>query len=245
MHRPETVHKAFELAASGMSPTQIARVIDVPRATVRDWVNGRARRVSHGASCARCGAVHSLSDLDGSYVYLLGLYLGDGCLSEHAREVYRLRITLDTAYPGIIDEASRAIHEVRGRPAHLVRCDTACIQVSSYWKAWPCLFPQHGAGKKHERKIALEAWQLGLADRWPELLLRGLIHSDGCRFQSTGRGWSWPRYSFYNRSEDIRDLFSRACDRLGLRWTTSGKYTLYVSRKADVAALDHFIGPKR
>ena len=27
------------------------------------------------------------------------------------------------------------------------------------WKHWPCLFPQHGPGRKHERKIRLEAWQ--------------------------------------------------------------------------------------
>jgi hypothetical protein len=31
---------------------------------------------------------------------------------------------------------------------------------------------------------------------------------------------------------------------LGLRWTES-KNTIYVSRKADVARMDEFIGPKR
>jgi len=158
--------------------------------------------------------------------------------------VYRLRITLDTAYPGIIDEAVCAIRDVRGRDAHIVKCETACVQVCSYWKAWPCLFPQHGAGKKHERQLYLESWQAALVDRWPGQLLRGLIHSDGCRFQSTGRKWSWPRYSFYNRSDDIRAIFCRACQRLGIHWTTSGLYTVYVSRKADVATLDAFIGPK-
>ncbi|PZS14554.1 MAG: hypothetical protein DLM64_01470, partial [Solirubrobacterales bacterium] len=36
---------------------------------------------------------------------------------------------------------------------------------------------------------------LKLVERWPEQLVRGLIESDGCRFQNTGRGnWSWPRY---------------------------------------------------
>ena len=37
-----------------------------------------------------------------SYVYLLGLYLGDGYISEHRRSVYRLRIVLDVKYPEII-----------------------------------------------------------------------------------------------------------------------------------------------
>jgi hypothetical protein len=32
---------------------------------------------------------------------------------------------------------------------------------------------------------------------------------------------------------------------MGVHWTASGRYTTYVSRKADVALLDRFIGPKR
>lgn len=33
------------------------------------------------------------------------------------------------------------------------------------------------------------------------------------------------------------------CDLLALHWTTAGN-TIYVSRKADVATLDGFVGPK-
>ena len=79
---------------------------------------------------------------------------------------------------------------------------------------------------------------------WPEEFLRGLIHSDGCRFENTGRdGWRAARYGFSNRSDDIIALFCWACELLDLRWTESG-YTIYVSRKADVARMDEFIGPK-
>jgi hypothetical protein len=89
----------------------------------------------------------------------------------------------------------------------------------------------------------LEEWQEHLVDAHPEALLRGLIHSDGCRFVNTGRNWSNPRYSFSNRSADIRGIFCRACDRLELRWTLA-PHTVYVSRKVDVARLDSFVGPK-
>jgi hypothetical protein len=86
-------------------------------------------------------------------------------------------------------------------------------------------------------------------ERWPRDLLRGLIHSDGCRFQNTGRcNWSWPRYSFTNHSSDIRNIFCRACDQLGVHWTAADmadKSVIYVSRKADVAFFDEFIGPKQ
>jgi hypothetical protein len=116
----------------------------------------------------------------------------------------------------------------------------------AYSKSWPCLFPQHGRGKKHERSIVLAPWQLALVSQRPDLLLRGLLHSDGCRFVNTGRGgWRHPRYAFANASCDIRAIFCAACDLLGFHWTASGGRTIYVSRMDDVALLDLFVGPKR
>jgi hypothetical protein len=58
------------------------------------------------------------------------------------------------------------------------------------------------------------------------------------------RRWRSPRYAFSNVSIDIRRMFCDACDQLGLHWTLApGK--VYVSRKADIARMDEFIGPKR
>ena len=83
-------------------------------------------------------------------------------------------------------------------------------------------------------------------ERWPDQLLRGLINSDGCRFENTGRGnWRWPRYSFSQASTDIKRIFCDACDRMGLHWTPARERTIYVSRMVDVATLDKFIGPKQ
>ncbi len=119
-----------------------------------------------------------------------------------------------------------------------------CYEIYSYAMSWPCLFPQHGPGRKHERPIELSDWQIDQVKQAPELLLRSLIQSDGCRFINTGSGgWKQPRYSFSNRSEDIRVIFCWGCDLLGLRYTHA-PHTVYVSRKADVARLDEFIGPK-
>jgi hypothetical protein len=188
-------------------------------------------------------------------VYLLGLYLGDGCISAHRRNVFRLRVFLDLRYPLIVEECAKSMCAVvpKSKVNRLERFSTLApsdfpshVEVSSFSKAWPCLFPQHGPGKKHERRIVLTDWQSQLVDRRPEQLVRGLIHSDGCRFQNTGRNnWSWPRYAFSNLSDDIRAIFCNACDLLGVRWTKSGQRNIYVSRKADVAKLDEFIGPKR
>jgi hypothetical protein len=241
VHSFRTVRAALELAAGGATATEIARELRVPRRTVVDWLKGALpRTVNRAADCA----THA-DRLGPEYVYLLGLYLGDGCLSRHHRGVYRLRIVLDVKYPGIIDSAASAIGAVRpGRVLTQLRPQN-CVEVSAYWKCWPCLFPQHGPGRKHQRRIELADWQTTLVDRWPEQLLRGLIHSDGCRFQNTGTNWSWPRYSFTQFSDDIRRIYCDTCDLVGVRWTASGKHTIYVSRKADVAILDEFIGPKR
>jgi hypothetical protein len=240
-HPPELVEQALQLRASGRPGTQIARDLGVPRGTVRDWLAGRTPRAARvGPTCPLCReAAHRFDRLPDAYVYLLGLYLGDGCISAHPRGVFRLRVVLDAAYPSIIDQAAEAIRRVRPRNAvGRRRREYNDIEVSSYSKAWPCLLPQHGPGKKHERHIVLQPWQHDLVRGTPHLLLRGLIHSDGCRFVNRGRdGWRAPRYAFMNLSADIRAIFIEACIQLGVRWTTSGS-TVYVSRKDDVELLD-------
>jgi hypothetical protein len=234
----ETVAKTLALADQGRSATEVGQLLGVPRATVRDWMRGRVPR--------RMRPREDLENLPPQYVHLLGLYLGDGCLSAHPRDVYKLRISLDARYPLLMQECEDAILAVMPC-SRLNRVDKGTwFEVYSYSKSWPRFFPQHGPGKKHERPIELTEWQWELVRKRPDLLLRGLLHSDGCRFTNTGRGgWAHPRYSFNNRSDGIRSIFCAACDLLGLRWTASGERTIYVSRKDDVALLDLFVGPKR
>jgi hypothetical protein len=259
MHNRETVAQVLRLKRQGLNHCEISRQTGIARPTIRDWAAGKLphsfehKPVLYGrpmglGACPRCGAeAHRFDELSSAYVYLLGLYLGDGCISSHARSVFRLRISLDQKYPGIIDECEAAMRAVR--PYNVPgwrRTPYNCFEVFSYSKSWPCLFPQHGPGKKHTRPIVLAKWQREFTALVPGLLLRGLIHSDGCRFTNTGRGgWTCPRYSFCNYSADIHRIFRDACELLDLHWTQAGEHTTYVSRKADVAKLDRFVGPKR
>jgi hypothetical protein len=246
VHSQATVTQFLALREAGLGARRIARELDLPLSTVRDWAAGKLPRKSRPDRCAICGnPAHDFTSLPTTYAYLLGLYLGDGCISAHRRGVFKLRIVLDVAYPEIVDEAAAAIEDVLGMPAGRWLTPKNCIEVYGYSKSWPCLFPQHGPGKKHERPIELVHWQVDLVKEAPEPFLRGLIQSDGCRFENTGRdGWRANRYGFSNLSEDILALFCWACELLGLRWTET-KNTIYVSRKADVARMDEFIGPKR
>jgi hypothetical protein len=234
------VATALRLKDVGLSVVAISRELGIPRPTINDWVRGK---LPHSFTADET-STWQIGPLPKSYVYLLGLYLGDGCISAHPRDVYRLRIALDERYPLIIDECAAAMKEVM--PANKVGRvkRKGCVEVSSFSKRWPLLFPQHGPGKKHERRIVLTDWQSNFVWTYPELLIRGLIQSDGCRFTNTGTNWTSPRYSFTNLSVDIRRIFADACDLLGLRWTQSYPHTVYVSRKADVERMDGFVGPK-
>jgi hypothetical protein len=251
MRSQAEVSRVLMLHGDGWSASRIARVTDIPRSTVRDWCAGRNLRIERSRDArARCGSDHEFSDLDAeSYGYLLGLYLGDGCISR-VRKVWRLRITLDAAYPGIIQACARAIAVVaRGKRVNARRRPAErCTEVSAYWKHWPCLIPQHGPGRKHLRPIRLTDWQRSVVMADPRPLLRGLVHSDGCRIIATERKGKYvrraARYAFKNRSEDILELFSAACEEVGVHVTRPSPYQVAVYSKNSVAMLDEFIGPK-
>lgn len=178
------------------------------------------------------------------------MYLGDGWIGEHRRGVHRLNVYLDSRYPGIISACAEAMEKVRpGQHAdRYVKPTANMIIVRMYSRHWPCLFPQHGPGPKHKRPIRLDPWQQDLVDREPEALLRGLIHSDGCRVvnrvMTERKAYEYSRYHLSNRSQDIHAIFRDACDRIGVEWRASGRYTTNVSKRASVAKLDTFIGPK-
>jgi hypothetical protein len=122
------------------------------------------------------------------------------------------------------------------------------VEVSIYSKQLPMLFPQHGPGRKHDRLIELTEWQQALISRRPGLLVRGLIHSDGCRFMNTirhpNKTYAYPRYNFSNRSADIKRIFCEACDLLGVEWRVMNRWDISVAKRASVARLDEFVGPK-
>lgn len=117
-----------------------------------------------------------------------------------------------------------------------------CVVISSYWGRWPLMFPQHGPGKKHLRKIALEPWQAVIVSHHADRFVRGCLDSDGSRHRRVVRGKDYPAYNFTNFSADIRGLFCRACDRVGIRYSQSNAVKISIARRGDVAKLDAIMG---
>ena len=121
------------------------------------------------------------------YCYLLGLYLGDGCIGTSASHSPQLTLTLDAQYSKIIDAAAEAM-QTSMPEANVGTCRGAgMIKIYSSHPAWLEAFPQHGPGRKHTRVIELVDWQQALTHEYPQELVRGLIHSDGSRARIDSR----------------------------------------------------------
>ncbi|WP_460716457.1 transcriptional regulator [Nocardioides dilutus] len=223
--------------------------------TIRRWRRlyqrrGLPRGQTHtNTPCPRCGP----GELNGAaYAELLGWYLGDGHISLGRRGVYNLHVFNDRRYVADNERLGVLMATVKpgGRPH--TRLVPGCVITTVSWKHWPCLFPQHGPGRKHERPIALKEWQRAIVEMHPGPFLRGLFHSDGCR----ARNWTqkviagelkrydYPRWQFTNSSADIRELCCWALDLAGIAWRQSNWKTISVSTRAAVASLDELIGLK-
>ena len=57
--------------------------------------------------------------------------------------------------------------------------------------------------------------------------------------------YEYVRYFFSNLSEDIKDIFCRHADQLGIRWSRANPRYVSIHDRKSVAILDSFVGPKR
>jgi hypothetical protein len=245
-----TYRAVMALLGTGLSDSSVAEQTGVNRATVRNW-----RLAAHPPLTiqrAELAAEWLVRDAP-AYCYLLGAYLGDGTV--HARKGISLNIVNDRRYPGVSGEILDAMAKTfpgrspRVHASSTGESDILCISHPAIVRA----FPQHGAGRKHLRSIVLTDWQLELTHAHPQALIRGLLHSDGCRVVNrfktklpSGRvaEYSYVRYFFSNLSSDIRQIFCEHCELLGIRVTQSNHRNLTVSHRRSVAILEEVVGPK-
>ncbi|MFE7814556.1 helix-turn-helix domain-containing protein [Streptomyces sp. NPDC057433] len=258
VHDTQVRQKALTLLRGGAKNTEVARDLSVPVGTISYWKHlDRAKRGecpgAHQSVCPRCEG-----DLDEvAYVYLLGLYLGDGHIVQNrSMRTPSLSVVCAESWPGLMETCESAMRSVFPNNSVCRVRRKGCREIKLYSKHIQCLFPQHGPGKKHQRLIALKPWQQELVGNHPWEFVRGLIHSDGCRMTNWAtrmvRGerkrYEYPRYFFSNKSDDIRALYTDTLDRLGVEWTQCTRdgvpFNISVAKKASVALMDLHVGPK-
>jgi Homeodomain-like domain len=247
MHSAATRNLALALVAQGVNDCEIARRLGVARTTVRDWRKPRyvPRTERKAATCPRCWRTSPpIAFSDGDYAELLGLYLGDGHVSTLER-TERLRLSLDAKYATINDETEALLRRCFpcNRVCRVLLDGGSTLVLNLYNSHMSCVFPQTGPGKKHDRRIVLEPWQVESVMAAPWAFLRGCIRSDGCAFiNRTGR-YEYLSYAFTNVSDDIRDLFVATCLLVDLD-VRPGRRHVRINRRASVARLLAHVGVK-
>jgi hypothetical protein len=244
--------RVLALIDQGRSLNSVSKETGVSRSAIRSWQTRIEPLKRVGKPCPRCQGAPGPPENPAAYAYLLGLYLGDGCINAHRRGVYFIRIVCDNAWPGLIDACEAAIRSARPDNSVFRVQKDGCVAVTATSKHWPCFFPQHGPGKKHERTITLQPWQQEIIDAHPWEFIRGLIHSDGCRItnwttrlvKGERKRYEYPRYFFTNLSADIRQLYTDTLDKVGVDWKLSNSRNVSVARRASVALMDTHVGPK-
>ncbi|MGV9244062.1 helix-turn-helix domain-containing protein [Streptomyces sp. NPDC003710] len=254
-HSPSIRAHAVALMRQGVPNRVVAEQPSLPRGTVGWWrsEDRRARGDTYERPTDRPRCTGRGFDRE-AYAYLLGLYLGDGHIIAKPGQ-HHLSVFCNANQTGLIAATEDAMRRVMPLPRIKRRHKAGCVEVKSYTEHWTCMFPQHGPGRKHERRIVLQPWQRDLVDAHPREFLRGPLHSDGCRTTNwttrlvggVRKRYEYPRYFFTNVSDDIRLLCTDTLDRLGIEWThctrNGSPYNISVARKASVALLDAHVGP--
>ena len=120
-HSLEIRTQAISMLRSGVSNAEVARKLNISKDTIGYWKHQDRRSIEPGpdrrrSTCPRCAPEEVTLDRQ-AYSYLLGLYLGDGCIGNgaamRAKGVYFLSIACADAWPGLMDACEAAIRAVR------------------------------------------------------------------------------------------------------------------------------------
>jgi len=237
------------LKNDGLNDCEIARITSIPRRTIQGWIKTPPKIFTDNIINNRYYYNNELKEqiindinLKKIYSYILGLYLGDGCIDILSRTL-RLRIFLDAKYVHLNNyvEEMLKIFFYKSKITRYNHGDN-CICFAVNCKELKNIFPQMGPGRKHNREIKLSQWQT--QNIMHSELLMGLFHSDGCFYVSDDRD----NYNFSNRSVDIHNIFQNSCTYFNVKYTVS-RYqgeikSTNINKRKDVVKLYYLIGSK-
>ncbi len=218
----DQVKSLFE---DGKNQCEISRITGIPRGTLKCWIKPAYVPKTNKLRNSYRPIIDFESYLNTeekkkAYSFILGIYLCDGYISRY--KTYRapaIRFFNDSKYPLNTQEWKEKLQILL--PENSVNVhkhkQSNCFIVLAYSRKLLDLFPQYGEGKKHDRKLTLAPWQKQILDQYPEEFIRGCIQSDGCIYiQKISDRFSYKRYNFINKSEDIMDFFLYALEKVGI-----------------------------
>ncbi|TXG77042.1 hypothetical protein E6Q11_03455 [Candidatus Dojkabacteria bacterium] len=212
--------------SDGAPLRQIAKELGVGESTVFYWKQNNFTTGTRTISTTKEDIINICKSCAPYYVYILGCYLGDGCISQFPR-TKKLEIFSGSAHPSIIDDQIRSLNILfnQNKVNSIKHPSYNMYTITVYNKSLDQYFPQHGQGKKHDRNILLTDWQTELVEEHTDCFIKGLIATDGCLFNASNRikkdgsKTDLPSYQFTNKSMDIINLYTSSLDRLGIHYT--------------------------
>lgn len=228
---------------SGKNKSKIAMEYGIPRSTLRYWIDNEntisVQKISDKDISLIIKEIENNKEI---YNYILGLYLGDGCISLNKMS-YKLRITQDEKYPISIVDIKNKMDLFFNKNANVCNGDGKCKILTIYDKNLPLYFPQHGAGKKHDREIILSDYQRDNIDFL--YLMKGLWMSDGSYYIASR---NYEAYNFTNKSTDIISLFEECltfCEvNYRKRIKKNGVWIIEITKKSEVQKMKELVGFK-
>lgn len=209
-----TKEKVKQLFENGKNKCEISRITGIPRATLTQWIHPKYEPKTNKPRASYVPIVSFEDYLDTeekkkAYSFILAIYLCDGYISKAFRAA-SIRLFNDAKYPENTNDWAKKLKILLPENSVTVskQQNSNSFVVLAYSRKLTDLFPQHGSGPKHSRKLIFSNWQLKIIQEFPEEFIKGCIQSDGCIYtQAMKNGYSYKRFNFINKSEDIIDLF--------------------------------------
>ncbi len=259
----EQILQIHRLRDDGCNKKQVQRELNIDYCTVRlyweyDLSQHQARSTSSASLLSQSIIDSSVLTLPTTliqhYAFLLGCYFGDGYINKQGPYTWKIRFSLDTKYPYIINEVLSSLRSLYDSGFVVSIKNSNSVDVSAHSYLLPQHFPHLGVGTKHERDMQLQSWQNDIIAVCPWEFIKGLYYTDGSRYLQSNR---YLKYNFTNRSRDIIDMFAATCDLVGINYYINPRpfknmignisvgWTLTVGRKYDVTIMDQHLGSKQ
>ena len=207
----ETIEKLY--FEDNLSIRKIASQLEVSPSTITRILRETNLRSKTEAALNRYEPL-SLHGTHEELAYLIGVYLGDGCLVQNSRTEL-LDIACDAKYPELIDKYVVLVKQVFGKFPSLQE-DTAsnCFHIRLYGRGISSTLGMK-IGSKNKQDLHIPEW-IKENKSFTRFCLRGLFETDGYIHHRTGREKSIV-VGFSNTNQTLLDEMQQLLYNLGYK----------------------------